>query len=465
MDVGVNDGAGFEATEGNGDPAPTSRDDRLVQKPADYRKPAQRDCDRIMYSQAFRRLGGVTQVVAVNETHLFHNRLTHSLKVEQVARRMAERLVSETAADLIERVGGLDPDAAGAAALAHDLGHPPFGHVAETELNDCIRAEAPGLDGFEGNAQSFRIVTKLAVRTSEEDQPALNLTKATLRGILKYPWVAGEAPEDAPDGKWGAYSSERVEFEFAMGRDAVGDRSVEAELMDWADDVTYAVHDVEDFFRSGLIPLDRLVNDDLEARDFLAYATARLAKKGFDTDRCREVFDKLRSSYLPKARYTGSLSDEASLTSLCSALITRYTNAVSLHADKRVHIAESQRYEVNTLKELTWYYVIDHPALASLQRGQRHIVGSLFRALRGWAFEAETDKREYRRLPKHLRELIYAIREDDHAVIALDADPDLLRTRAVVDYIACLTEAQAIELYRRLCGNSEASVLDNWLAS
>src|SRR5262245_2181960 len=133
------------------------RSDRQSRSTEDQRTPYERDRDRILYSAAFRRLGGVTQVVSATEAEVFHNRLTHSLKVAQVARRIAEHLRKrdeycfkdlEHEAENSSRI--INPDVVEAAALAHDLGHPPFGHVAETTLRDLMAA-----DGYEGNAQSF----------------------------------------------------------------------------------------------------------------------------------------------------------------------------------------------------------------------------------------------------------------------------------------------------------------------
>ena len=136
------------------------------------RSPAQKDRDKILYSSALRRLAEVTQVVSAVEGHVFHNRLTHSLKVAQLARRIAERFIRQVPETLAPR-GGLDPEVVEAAALAHDIGHPPFGHIAEKELDSLIRG-AGNSDGFEGNAQSFRILTRLAAHTEEYD--GLNLT-------------------------------------------------------------------------------------------------------------------------------------------------------------------------------------------------------------------------------------------------------------------------------------------------
>ena len=134
------------------------RHEKHPSTPGDDRTPGQRDRDRILYSSSFRRLAEVTQVVAADSGYVFHNRLTHSLQVSQVGRRLAEKLKLRYP-DL--PVDVIDPDVVEAACLAHDLGHPPFGHIAEFRLNEL----AKDFGGFEGNAQSFRIVTRLASRT------------------------------------------------------------------------------------------------------------------------------------------------------------------------------------------------------------------------------------------------------------------------------------------------------------
>jgi dGTPase len=215
------------------------------------RTDGERDRDRILYASAFQRLSGITQVASPETGAYFHNRLTHSLKVAQVGRRLAQylRVKSREASRPSPSVSNLDEDCVEAACLGHDLGHPPFGHVAEEMLDELASAWC----GFEGNAQSFRIVAKLALR--DPRQGGLNLTRVTLNGLLKYPWLKGEGPKEKGD-KWGAYESEREDFVWV--REDVDDQNptVEAEIMDWADDVTYAVHDLEDFYRVGLVPLD-----------------------------------------------------------------------------------------------------------------------------------------------------------------------------------------------------------------
>ena len=155
----------------------------------DSRSPAQKDRDRIIYTSAFRRLAEVTQVASPGDAHVFHNRLTHSLQVAQVGRSLAEKLRAGGAA--CDAIGGVDPDTVEAACLAHDLGHPPFGHTAEERLNKLVGSTA---GGFEGNAQSFRIVTKLAFKSTKH--AGLDLTAGTLAAILKYPWLKGQNKEN-----------------------------------------------------------------------------------------------------------------------------------------------------------------------------------------------------------------------------------------------------------------------------
>src|SRR3954454_12187076 len=233
------------------------------------------DRDRIVSSPFFARLAGVTQVISPGGAGLLvHNRLTHSLKVAQVGRAIAERLVAG-APDLAEKLGGCDPDVVEAAALAHDLGHPPFGHLGERVLDQLARHRLRLRDGFEGNAQSYRIVTSTEIRGTATI--GLNLTNAVRAAILKYPWTrrghpsphprfmdppprgAATPPDDADGGslKFGAYSTEVDDMIAARapfaGRVADWQQTVEASVMDTADDIAYAIHDLEDVHRVGVL--------------------------------------------------------------------------------------------------------------------------------------------------------------------------------------------------------------------
>lgn len=361
-------------------------------KEGDDRSQAQHDRDRIIYTSAFRRLAEITQVVSADSGHVYHNRLTHSLQVAQVGRRLAEKLRLHQPV-LCDEIGGIDPDVVEAACFAHDLGHPPFGHIAEEKLNDLASEHG----GFEGNAQSFRIVTKLAFRSLE--YRGLDLTRATLGAILKYPWMKEDNPKKPH--KWGAYASEQRDFNFARDLSyAVKQRKTpEAELMDWADDVTYSVHDIEDFYRAGRIPMHLLakLRDSRERTRFFDDVYTRHTKEAdfFSRPDLEEAFaDVLAAHWLLEEPYNGTRDQRARLRDFTGKLIGRYINGVELKKQgDKVSLSINPEYvkEVTSLKELTWSYVIEAPALATQQEGQKKIIECLFNvyanaanSVKGW---------------------------------------------------------------------------------
>jgi len=197
--------------------------------------------------------------VRAGEADVFHTRQQHTLKVAQVGLRLAEQFVKHQ--EEIAREYGVEPEVVEAACLAHDLGHPPFGHAGEAHL-DRLVVDAGDKEGFEGNAQSFRIVCKLSARY--EEYPGLNLTRATLSALLKYPWLR-DLDNKKKQKKWNAYSSELAELNFATagrGSSELEKKSAEAEIMDWADDITYSVHDLEDFHRCGALPWHQILGEE-----------------------------------------------------------------------------------------------------------------------------------------------------------------------------------------------------------
>jgi len=423
-------------------------DERFLREdPPETRTEAQRDRDRILYSSALQRLGGITQVSPPESGYAFHTRLIHSVKVAQVAQRIAQRLKAQGGAgsDLVEKIlDALDVDAVEAAGLAHDLGHPPFGHIAETELKSL--AVAAELDGFEGNAQSFRILTRLGTAGPfTAKSTGLNLTRRTLSGTLKYPWLRNAENPNRKE-KWGAYPPDSGYFEWVREgwpTEQVPTRSLEAEIMDWADDVTYAVHDVDDFYRAGLIPLDRLRSDREELQRFQEYmGTKKLVTQVIEAaDRLYE--DKLGLGIADP--YEGRLEQRAGLRAAGGGLIGRYVQAARLlEADGKAFFSVPDEVvsEVGMLKQLTWFYVIDRPSLAIIQEGQRQVIRTLFESYR------DGIKREqYRLFPPGYVERLEA------------AETDPAKVRAVIDLIAGLTEAAAVQIYQRLCGHSTGSLL------
>lgn len=432
--------------------------------PKSYRSPQQRDRDRILYSSALHRLAYVTQVTAPESGHTFHNRLSHTLKVAQVGRRNVERLqalvgrreLTGAAAHMVE---ALDPDAVEASCLAHDLGHPPFGHIAEHVLHDRALRYLP--DGFEGNAQSFRIVTRLAVRSSE---PGMDLTMQTLNGLLKYPWRRWPFDQSLAKKrrrKWGAYDDDGEAFEFARWgwppevAAELPQRCLEAEIMDWADDLTYAVHDVDDFFRAGLIPLDRLATPDktelthLETLLKNAREEAPDAFPSFDVAELAEAARSVASRAGTAAAYSHAYLDRQAMREFGSDLITEYLEAFSVEngaTGPALTIDEKALREVAALKMLAVVYVIRRPNLGVVQQGQMRVVGDLFDRYFEAAAAASSNRHIF---PPGAKERLEK-----------EGDSEARRARITLDLISGLTETAAIKLHNRLTGGWVSSALD-----
>lgn len=445
-----------------------AEDKRSQPDELDYREPAQKDRDRVLFCSAFRRLAGVTQVVSVQEGHIFHNRLTHSMKVAQIARALALKLIKTDASGLLATVGGIDPDIAETAALAHDLGHPPFGHIAEGMLHEL--AQGVGLeDGFEGNAQTFRIVTKLAIR--KEQFCGLNLSRGSLNALLKYPWLYGQQGPRSKR-KWNAYVTEIDDFAFAREGAAGTAKSIEAELMDWADDIAYSIHDVEDFYRANLIPLDRLVSSlewgpDGQVRVIPGSETDKFLKMVFsrwEHEKIQSEFqnpdsqEKLRQSFLHiisqlrplQTPYDGSHALKAYLRNFTSLHVSRYINAVRLcdpqsNDGRLIRIDENALLEVKMLKELTWHYVMRSPALTAQKRGQMQMITTLFETFHSAAMSHKPG--DWDIFPFGYRERLETTGSTAE------------RSRIVIDLIASMTEPQAVQMYQRLTGTSQSSML------
>lgn len=413
----------------------------------------QRDLDRIMYSSAFRALALKTQVVAVAELGFMHNRLTHSIKVGQLGRSMAGRLRAGGA--------GIDPALVEAACLAHDIGHPPFGHAGEEALNLAVErlrkadAGATPIDGFEGNAQNLRVLTRLAThRMWTED--GLHLTRGTLAAATKYPWTRGADGKRAK--KWGAYEGDRETLAWVLvDQPSDGTRPVETVLMDWADDVTYAVHDVDDFVRLGLIPLDRLFAFVLspdhpqasrEESPTLAAFLDWLERTGqspggrpLDRQHLVRQLHYLADKISLSEPYDGSRRSKGLLQATVTDLISFFVDSVHIEGagvgyDGTLIVPEDRRILCDVLKALIWHYVIDSPGLAAQQHGQARIIDALVT----W-IHASPDK------------LLPVDRREEY-----DQHNDLIRS--VADHVASLTEPMALSLYRKLSGTDLGSITD-----
>ncbi len=318
-------------------------------------------------------------------------------------------------------------------------------------------------DGFEGNAQTFRIVTTLAQRRNDFD--GLNLTRLTLDSILKYPWLREEPETNPRYAKYGAYESEKEAFVWARRGHPQGSdrRSANAEVVNWADDVAYAVHDVEDFYRSGLLPLDRLRWSQDERAVFLDWLHtrwSRLAEQEAwippipldDWESARRAADRLFSEEFAFSSltrpYAGERSQRKELRRATAILISRYLGAVRLEKVAGTWSlgfpdGDAFRQEVELLKELVWYYVIDRPALRTQQYGQERIVTELFTTYRD-----AVARKDLAVLPASMRESVD------------EATEPALAARAAADAVASLTERQAVALWRKLTGAAQGTLLD-----
>jgi dGTPase len=451
------------------------------------------DRDRIVSSPFFARLGGVTQVISPGGVGLLvHNRLTHSLKVAQVARAIAERLAA-TEPDILEKLGGCDPDVVEAAALAHDLGHPPFGHLGERVLDHLARQRLRLRDGFEGNAQSYRIVTSTEIRG--EATIGLNLTAAVRAAILKYPWTrrshpdphprfmdppprGAAAPVDDPDGgslKFGAYSTEiddmvQARLPFA-GRVADWQQTVEASVMDTADDIAYAIHDLEDVHRVGVLQQGAVAaelmawqrfgpaSEDGRPGSAIESLRRQLHRKDAwmaDDDAFAAAVEQVRAELvngLLAQPFDGSLEAEAQVAAFSATWTRRLVESIEVVEQPAVRsghiaLALAQWHEVQILKFVQNRFVLARPDLALHQRGQARLLASLVEALLAWL----TDPDEAERLPRRIRDLVELAEAE-----LPEGTPDRVdraRGRAVVDFVAALTDSQAVGLMEVLSGRT-----------
>jgi dGTPase len=393
------------------------------------RTPFARDRARVLHSAALRRLAAKTQVIGPGTDDFVRTRLTHTLEVAQVGRELGQSL-------------GCDPDVVDTACLAHDLGHPPFGHNGESTLDEVARQ----IGGFEGNAQTLRLLTRLEAKTTAtaggtERSAGLNLTRATLDAATKYPWARGEGPADVA-GKWGVYAEDLEVFAWLRTGVTGQRRCLEAQVMDFADDVAYSVHDVEDGVVSGRISLTALA-DRAERATVWDVVREWYVPDGDDAE-LDAAYDRLRGfGYWPDADYDGRRGSLAVLKDLTSQLIGRFCLAAeqathALHGGGRLTryraalvVPRATRLEIAVLKGIAATYVMRSEERMSILAGQQDVVRGLVAALRLQA----------------PRGLDPAFRVDFQA-----AADDTTRLRVIIDQVASLTDASAVALHAALEG-------------
>ena len=393
--------------------------ERFLDEPAKRagRTEFMRDRARVIHSAALRRLAAKTQVAVPWENDFQRTRLSHSLECAQIGRELGESL-------------GADPDLQDTACLAHDLGHPPFGHNGEEALADI----AADFGGFEGNAQSFRLLVRLEAKTVDADGKSigLNLTRASLDGATKYPW-----PRSQNLRKFGVYDDD-VEVFTWMRQGAPADKKcIEAQIMDWSDDCAYSVHDLEDAIFANQISVKNFENDFAEiytvmTRDYGSDATSEEAV---------DAHKRLSSLSAWPHYYDGTHRSLARLKDSTSQLIGRFVLAAELET-RKIHgdgplsrysadleIPRDQLIEVDFLKAIAGHYLINAAHSQDRYAKQQVIVSELVEML-----------------------LANAPRELDSFFLKSwnEAGDETARMRVIIDQVAALTDPGAYALHARL---------------
>jgi dGTPase len=399
---------------------------RLPENHVSRRGDFARDRARILHSSGWRRLAQKTQVLSPTAGLDFaRNRLTHSLEVAQVGRELGTRL-------------GLDPDIVDTACLAHDLGHPPFGHNGERALAEW----ASDIGGFEGNAQTLRLVTRLEPKVFDDTRSyGLNLTRASLDASCKYPWPAAQGiPDPSGRSKFGFYADDTEVFEWIRAGAPERVRCIEAQVMDLSDDIAYSVHDFE----------DAIVGDFLDVRalgarvDHDALVDSMFAWIGgeFDHDTLIAAFDRLDSLEYWIDSWDGSRRDLARLKNLTSYLIGRFAG----HAER----ATREAYPQSSLARFGADVVVPRETQAEIAVLKGIVAANVM--------STNARKPLYARQRGVLTELADALLTDPSrldvgfAADWAEAGDDTARKRVVVDQVASLTDVSAIAWHERLIG-------------
>jgi dGTPase len=381
-----------------------------------------RDRARVVHSASLRRLSAKTQVVQPDSDDFVRNRLTHTLEVAQIGREFGAAL-------------GCDADVVDTACLAHDLGHPPFGHNGEVALAEVAR----DIGGFEGNAQTLRLLTRLEPkRTHADGRPAgLNLTRASLDASTKYPWARGEAATL----KFGVYADDGEVFTWlrqGAPPQTPQRRCLEAQVMDWADDVAYSVHDVEDGVASGRID-PRALRSVPEVEAVVAVA-ADLYAPDLEPAELAAAHDRLLAGGSIPTSFDGSRTDLAALKDMTSRLIGHLLAAVEDATRARHGAGPLTRYradlvipsgiraECAVLKAVAAHFVMSGPERQLVMSDQREVVRELVQAV----------------LAKPHERLDPLYRADFE-----QAPDDAAALRAVIDQVASWTDARAQLLHRQ----------------
>jgi dGTPase len=428
--------------------------------PKDHRHPVERDRDRILHSAAFRRLQGKTQVFGIGQADFYRTRLTHSIEAAQIARAIANNLITDHPA-----LGQcLTPELAEAAALAHDLGHPPFGHAGEKTLDACMQevSRAARLSGkrilrFEGNAQTFHIL--VAAEPKSPAYPGLNLTRATLAGVLKYPYKQDVGNDkfifvsDASMAEWALDGGGSLLTASEKNKGRRPKTSIACQILDWADDCAYSVHDVEDALQAQFLRPGDLEDAGFARRVLQHYNDTRKneAVPALSPAEIRERLKKLGKQIRPPESGDERAHRKAALRNILNDLIT--SASVERHskcrrADFAWHliIPDEARILAVLCKSIIWEAVITDPRVAAISTKGKEILRDLFHLL----LEELVERKSYSLFPRYYRPII----EESMGKGEMEA------ARGLCNFLALLTDMDALRLHSLLRGSKSSTIFD-----
>jgi len=395
--------------------------ERFLDEPAKRpgRTEFMRDRARVIHSAALRRLAAKTQVAVPWENDFQRTRLSHSLECAQIGRELGESL-------------GADPDLQDTACLSHDLGHPPFGHNGE----EALAAIAEDFGGFEGNAQSFRLLVRLEAKTVDSNGKSigLNLTRASLDGATKYPW-----PRSENSRKFGVYDDDVAVFNWMREGAPAGKKCIEAQIMDWSDDCAYSVHDLEDAIFAGQVSVKTFEKDFADlytvmTRDYKSDATEQEAL---------DAHKRLSELSAWPHYYDGSHRSLARLKDSTSQLIGRFVLAAEVETRRvygdgdlsrygaNLEIPRDQKVEVDFLKSLAGHYLINAAHSQERYAKQQVIISELVEMLLKYPHELDS----FFKKPWD------------------EASDEKAKMRVIIDQVAALTDPGAYALHARLIAN------------
>jgi dGTPase len=428
--------------------------------PKDHRHATERDRDRVLHSAAFRRLQGKTQVFGIGQADFYRTRLTHSVEVAQIARAIAQNLIFEQ--PLLDRC--LSPELAEAAALAHDLGHPPFGHAGEQTLDACMRevSQKARLTGknilrFEGNAQTFHIL--VAAEPKSPSYPGLNLTRATLAGVMKYPYTQeiGNAKfifaSDLPMAQWALKQGGSIFKTRDVPKRRYPKTSIACQILDWADDCAYSVHDVEDALQAQFLHPGELENVRFARRVLAHYEETRKdeAVPKLTLPEVRERLLDLERRIQPSGHGDERALRKSAMRNILNDLITSVSVeecSGSGRADFswRLIVPDEARILSVLCKSVIWEAVITDPRVAAMSTKGREILRDLFQLL----MEEVLEKKSVTLFPRYYRPII----EDCLGGGQMEA------ARAVCNFLALMTDMDALRFHDLLRGSKASSIFD-----